>query len=184
MDAQNVFAILVGGALACFSLVMVGYSFLRGSETRETDANVETPEEDGVGIDAILDSIDTLELEYQLGNIPEDQYLQQMQSYRLQVAMSVKEQLERGDASPELLLEQEVLRARTEGVGSWQSCPQCDAPLPKSTETDAPLAICPHCNAALAPENSAFEPGNAALAPENPVSARDASGGAFPAQGE
>ena len=177
MDAQTVLAILVGGALACFSLVMVGYSFLRGNEPRETNANFETPEEDGVGIDAILDSIDTLELEYQLGNIPEDQYLQQLQSYRLQVAMAVKEQLERGDASPELLLEQEVLRARTEGVGSWQPCPQCDAPLPKSTETDAPLAICPHCNAALGP-------GNAALAPGNAVSAHDASGGAFPAQGQ
>ena len=31
MDGETIFAILVGAALACFSLVMVGYSFFRGT---------------------------------------------------------------------------------------------------------------------------------------------------------
>ncbi len=149
MEAQTVFAILVGVGLACFSLFMVGYSFFRGNEARRADTNTAAPEDDGVSVDAIFDSIDTLELEYQLGNVTEEQYEQQMQAYRLQVAMAVKAQLEQGDAPPELVLEQDVLRARGEGAGDWHSCPQCDAPLPKSTDGGGRVAACPHCNADL-----------------------------------
>ncbi len=149
MEAQTVFAILVGVGLACFSLVMVGYSFFRGNEARRTESITSVSEDDGVGLDAIMDAIDTLDLEYQLGNVTEEQYRQQMQSYRLQVAATVKEQLERGDASPELVLEQDVLRARGEGTGDRRSCPQCDAPLAKSTATDGRVTACPHCDAAL-----------------------------------
>ncbi len=171
MDVQTVFAILVGGALACFSLVMVGYSFFRGTEPRIGDAYpVSLPEEDGVGMDATIDSIDTLELEYQLGNVPEEQYHQQLQSYRLQLAIAVREQLERGDSSPELALEQEVLRVRAEGGGRWQSCPQCDAPLPVLSEVDSPFPNCPHCNAVLPVRNAA--------------SAQDAAAPGFQTQGQ
>ena len=159
MDAQTVFAILVGAALACFSLVMVGYSFFRGNEAREiepvTSARPSTGSGDGeVGVDAIIDSINTLDLEYQLGNVTDDQYQEQMTSYRLQVALAVKAELERGDASPELLLEQEILEARARGAEDWRSCPQCDAPLPAAADGDAPLVFCPHCNASLANGNS------------------------------
>ena len=150
MEAQTVFAILVGAALACFSLVMVGYSFFRGNEARDIEPASPPPEDDAVGVDAILDSINTLELEYQLGNVTEDQYREQMAAYRLQVALAVKAELERGDASPELLLEQEILAARANGASEWRSCPRCDAPLPATTDGDAPLAFCPHCNASLA----------------------------------
>lgn len=169
MEAQTVFAILVGAALACFSLVMVGYSFFRGNEAREIPPVASTSPstgsgDDEVGIDAILDSINTLDLEYQLGNVTDDQYREQMGSYRMQVAAAVKAQLERGDASPELLLEQEILEARGKGVGGWRSCPRCDAPLPAtptfsegkglSGDGDTPLALCPHCNASLPSNNS------------------------------
>ena len=165
MEAQTVFAILVGAALACFSLFMVGYSFFRGNDSRatqqvESDA-VSNPWDDEVGVDAILDSIDTLELEHQLGNVTNGQYREQMSSYRLQVALAVKAELERGNASPELLLEQEVLAARANGAGGWQSCPLCDAPLPvwfdnltMSLSNGAPLAFCPHCDASLENGNS------------------------------
>ena len=165
MDAQTVFAILVGVALACFSLVMVGYSFFRGNQARNIEPVDSIPEDDGVGIDSILDSIDTLELEYQLGNVTEDQYLQQRQSYRVQVAWAIKTRLERGDASPELVLEQEVIEARRGAVRGWQSCPQCDAPLPDSTDLDSPLVVCPHCNASLgdSPLEATQEPTGTAL---------------------
>ena len=176
MEAQTVFAILVGAALACFSLLMVGYSFFRGNETREIPPVASAPPEspfppekggaDEVGVDAILDSINTLDLEYQLGNVTDDQYREQMASYRMQVAVAVKSQLERGDASPELLLEQEILEARA--ADGWRSCPRCDAPLPVtpplssgkglSGDGDAPLAFCPHCNASLANDDSSSSP--------------------------
>ena len=170
MEAQTVFAILVGIALACFSLVIVGYSFFRGTDARRVETGAPAPDDDGVGLDAILDSIDTLELEYQLGNVTEEQYHQQLQSYRLQVAMMVKAQLERGDASRELVLEQEVLRARGTGTGGWRPCPQCDAPLPESTAAGGQVAACPHCDASLSDGRS--QP------------SRDARDTALPAQAE
>ena len=155
MDGQTVFVILVGAALASFSLVMVSYAFFRGNSPEdEGPVASEFPADVGVGLDAIYDSIDTLELEYQLGNVPEEQYRQQLDSYRIQVAVVVRAMLERGDAPPELLLEQEVLAARSEARRSssnssegetWRACPQCDAPIPPD---DVP---CPHCGAATFP---------------------------------
>ena len=170
MDIETIFAILVGAALACFSLVLVGYSFFRGNAAQKSESNGTVPEDDGIGMDAILDSIDTLELEYQLGNVTEDEYRQQLQSYRQQLARAVRAQLEQGDASPELVLEQEVLRARREGAAGWQSCPQCDAPLPKSAGLDVLVLVCPHCNAPLDNGHS--------------LPSQDAAGVALPAQAE
>lgn len=158
MEAQTVFAILVGAALACFSLVMVGYSFFRGNEARRTGPVTPALRDDEVGVDAILDSINTLDLEYQLGNVPEEQYRDQMASYRLQLALAVKAELECGDASPELLLEREILEARANGAEGWRSCPRCDAPLPAATGGDAPPAFCPHCDASLEIDGSAPSP--------------------------
>ena len=155
MDGQTIFAVLIGVALACFSLVMVGYAFFRGNGTTLAGADaVDAPADDGLGLDSILDSIDTLELEYQLGNVPEPQYQELLQSYRLQAAQAIKQLLERGIAPPELLLEQEVLAARSaihpnDGSREWSPCPQCDAPLPRSATGPADGSACPHCGAAL-----------------------------------
>ena len=152
MDGQTIFAILVGAALACFSLVMVGYAFFRGNAPEDESSVASVPPgDDSVGLDAIYDSIDTLELDYQLGNVPEEQYREQLQGYRVQAAVAVKAMLESGDAPPELLLEQEVLAARAsspldngrspEPGEAWTACPQCDAPIPPDG------APCPHCGA-------------------------------------
>ena len=159
MDGQTIFAIVVGAALAVFSLVMVGYAFFRGtSAEEEAPVPSDAPARDGVGLDAIYDSIETLELEFQLGNVTEEQYRQQLQGYRMQAALAVKALLESGEAPPELLLEQEVLAARSgmqahpsfdslpeSGMDGeeWRACPQCDAPIPQGG------APCPHCGAAV-----------------------------------
>ena len=171
MDGQTIFAILVGAALACFSLVMVGYSFFRDRDTKSvTTDNGFLSGDDSIGVDAILDSIDTLELEYQLGNIPEEQYLQQMRAYRLQAAVEVKGLLDRGEAPPELVLEQEVLKARSSVGESWRSCPRCDAPLPLAVDIDNGNATCPHCNAPLS--NWAAREGGAVSSSSNPRQAQ------------
>ena len=136
--------------MACFSLVMVGYSFFRGDGSSASTAvpddfmGSEEPDVVGVGLESIYDSIETLELEHQLGNVPDDEYREQLRTYRLEAAAIIRSQLESGRATPELLLEREVIAART-GVArlavteEWRSCPQCDAPVPLG---DAP---CPHC---------------------------------------
>lgn len=155
MDGQTIFAVLIGAALACFSLVMVGYAFFRGSGAAPGDfGGVDGSVDDAVGLDSIFDSIDTLDLEYQLGNVPEPQYRELLQSYRLQAAQAIKRLLENGIAPPELRLEQEVLAARWEihpgdGSGEWIPCPQCDAPLPQSAAGSTDGQTCPHCGAVL-----------------------------------
>ncbi len=174
MDGQTIFAVIVGFALAVFSLVMVGYAFFRGNaDDAEDYASVEYPGDDSVGLDSICDSIDTLELEYQLGNVPEEQYRQQLQSYRMQAAFAVKAILEWGDAPPELALEREVMTARSRMNGRdsddpraagkeeedsaladereerpWAGCPQCDAAPPIA---DTP---CPQCGATASADSS------------------------------
>ena len=185
MDGETIIAILVGAALACFSLLMVGYSFFRGDRHHASEAGrssaapepqlsepppAEGPDAIGVGLQSIYDSIDTLELEYQLGNLPEEQYRQQLQTYRLEAAAAIKSQLEHGTAPPELLLEQEVMAARAEirpdgpqhlqeqGDSSvlaveWQPCPQCDAPIPAALGLSN--GSCPHCGGHLS--ESGFE---------------------------
>ena len=163
MDGETIFAILVGLALAVFSLVMVSYSFFRGSSTNSGQAQSSLPpptSDDNVGLDSIYDSIETLELEYQLGNLPEEQYREQLRGYRLEAAEAIKSQLEQGAAPPELLLEQEVIAARAElrsaepaegtrpeTAEGWQACPQCDAPIPAALGQSG--GVCPHCGAYL-----------------------------------
>ena len=149
MDGQTTFAVLVGIALACFSLVMVGYSFFRGNESKpESSLQDSGNSDEGVGLDAIYDSIDTLELDHQLGNVPDQQYREQMRAYRLQAASIIQRQIEAGNAAPEILLEHEVLAARNHVRSAWKPCPQCDAPLPEPGDgsTDS---TCPHCGAPL-----------------------------------
>ena len=171
MDGQTIFAVLIGAALACFSLLMVGYAFFRGNEPAPRKS---TPPgataDDSVGLDSILDSIDTLELEHQLGNVPEDQYLELLQSYRIQAAQAIRSLLESDSAPPELLLEQEILTARSAIVADdssreWIACPQCDAPLPVASQEPPADATCPHCGVALT-VSPAEEPGNGVPQPE------------------
>ena len=153
MSGETIFAILVGVGLAAFSLVMVAYSFFRSSSTSSGRAHSTSPllaDDEGVGLDSIYDSIGTLELEYQLGNLPEHQYREQLQAYRVQAAAAIKMQLERGAAPPELLLEQEVIAARAEirsgeSAEGWRACRQCDAPLPAALGLSN--GACPHCGA-------------------------------------
>ena len=175
MDGETIFAILIGSALAVFSLVMVSYSFFRGSSTGSGEANgqpsaaVQSAGDDCVGLDSIYDSINTLDLEYQLGNLPEEQYWEQLQAYRLEAAAVIKAQLEQGEAPPELLLEQEVIAARAEIrsvqpaseaypelVEGWRACPQCYAPVPATLGQSG--GSCPHCGAHLSESGfSGFE---------------------------
>ena len=158
MEGETIIAVLLGAALAVFSLLMVGYSFFRGNETAAaSSAPTQTVGEDGVGLDSIYDSIDTLELEYQLGNLPEEQYREQLRAYRLEAAAAIREQMEGEAAPPDLLLEQEVIAARAEirspdSSAGWQACPQCDAPVP-ATLAQA-NGSCPHCGASVQKEST------------------------------
>jgi len=161
MDGETVVAIVFGAALAAFSLVMVGYSFVRGRDDSmpvpetvpKTVSKVPQIEPAlGPSIDSIYESIYTLELEYNLGNLPEQQFNEQFQAYRLQAAAALKEQLEKDKSSPLLLLEQEVMETRSamqDNLAFVPVCPDCSGTVPADAVT------CPHCGAELSPQRAA-----------------------------
>ena len=171
MDGEAVIAILLGAALAIFSLVIAGYPIVREAFFRPADRADDrddapsTPDGDdasGVGAESIYDAIETLELDYQLGNLPEAEYRRQLQAYRVEAAEVIRAQLEgmppdAGDdadaAGPESRLEREVMalrrpESRSDAPESLPSadaaaCPECDAPIPAGLR-----GPCPGCGAA------------------------------------
>ena len=117
MDSGALLSVIFGGLLALFSLAVVGYSFLRGTGTPDAAAPSDAagmPSADSgeLPLESLYDSLETLQLEYRLGNLPEAQYREQYESYRRQAAAIIKRQLESGAADPELRLEAEVLARR------------------------------------------------------------------------
>lgn len=117
MDSGALLSVILGGLLALFSLAVVGYSFLRGTGAPDAAAPSDaagTPaaESGELPLESLYDSLETLQLEYRLGNLPEAQYREQFESYRRQAAAIIKRQLESGAADPELRLEAEVLARR------------------------------------------------------------------------
>lgn len=158
MDSESVLAIVFGAALAVFSLGVVGYSFAKGREnfgfTLESDPQIlraESTHGNGPSIDAIYESIYTLELEYELGNLPEQQFQEQFQSYRMQAAVALKEQLDIGNADPLWLLEQQVIAARSEMRGNQllaSVCQDCSGPIAIGA------AACSNCGAKSAPQHT------------------------------
>lgn len=138
--------LLVGAALAVFSLAIVVYPFLRSRfGSRNGGARPETRTVP-TGLESIYDAIGTLQLEYQLGRIPEHLYQEQLQGYRVQAATTLR----RGMATPEgdidWLLEQEVLVARAalrSANGGPPPCPNC------RTLPGPGMAVCPECGARL-----------------------------------
>ena len=167
MDGEAVIAILLGAALAIFSLVIAGYPIVREAFFRPADradaGDVALPTPDvadaaGVGAESIYDAIETLELDYQLGNLPEAEYRRQLQAYRVEAAEVIRAQLERGPdagddadaAGPESRLEREVMALRRPdtpdplpSTDTTAACPECDAPIPAALR-----GPCPGCGAA------------------------------------
>ena len=109
-------------------------------------------------LDAIYDALRTLQLERELGNIPEGLYREQLAAYRLQAALLLREQ-DRGRAAEEnpedWALEEEirVARAGFYGLGRETApCPNCARPAP------AGAARCAECGVELARQPSEDQP--------------------------
>ena len=135
--------LIVGAVLALFSLAIVAYPFLksrlRAGEHHKSPANTgAAPPE----LEPVYDAIGTLQLEYQLGKIPENLYQEQLMGYRLQAASVLRQRFQENEGAPEWMLEQEVLVTRAalrEPKGGPRPCPNCRSLV------SAELAICPEC---------------------------------------
>ncbi len=149
MDAETALAISFGAVLAVFSIVLVGYAFVRGHQPGPAAGATAPPESDDQALGDIFDAIHTLELEYQLGRMPQEEFQVQFQAYRVRAATVLRDQLEAGRGDPAWVLEQEILLARDalRGTnGKTMHCPDCSAAVPGGTGN------CPHCGAELVPQ--------------------------------
>tara|TARA_B100000315_G_scaffold187800_1_gene177460 strand:+ start:4098 stop:4544 length:447 start_codon:yes stop_codon:yes gene_type:complete len=136
--------LVVGAALALFSVAIVAFPFLKSRlrtwvEGPTVAASPEAPE-----LESIYEAIRTLRLEHELGQVPEQLYREQLQGYRVQAATALRQRAREQDDDPEWSLEQEVLAARAalRGAGGVSTpCPSCGA---DSVPGDGG---CPECGA-------------------------------------
>jgi len=138
--------LIVGAVLALFSLAIVAYPFLKSRMRAQGSYGPAITGAAPPELEPVYDAISTLQLEYQLGKIPENLYREQLTGYRLQAASILRQRAQEREGAPEWVLEQEVLvsRAALRGtVGGPRPCPNCRSLV--SPE----LAACPECGANL-----------------------------------
>ena len=143
-------AIAIAGILGVLSIAVLVFPFLKYRSRGPAANSVPPLAFSGPELDAIYDAIRTLQLEHQLGNIPETAYREQLEGYRLQAAILLRQQSEDEEQSAHQALEQEVLAARAAINGSDNlagACPDCGATLL------APVQRCPQCHAELTPRS-------------------------------
>ncbi len=153
-------ALIIGTILALFSLGVAVYPFLRRRRVR---AGSSQADRDGLpvaaggevaagpdSVDSVYDAIRTLQLERELGNIPEGLYREQLDDYRRQAALALRQQAmaqvqapaeapdTEPDAEEDAALEEEIHLARA-GLGSASPEPE---PSPEPTpEPQSPPEI-------------------------------------------
>jgi hypothetical protein len=136
-------AIIIGAVLAILSIAVVVYPFLKSRQETRTDAAPATGDPEGPeleAIEAIYEAIRTLQLDHQLGKVPEGLYQEQLRAYRLQAAAVLKQQAETQARDADWTLEQEIRVARasiSHRNGDAPRCPNC------GTAVDASLGQCP-----------------------------------------
>lgn len=150
-------ALTIGVILALLGLAVAAYPFVRGRWLGPTARADDAPEPEDAGtsgdegryadaLDAIYQSIRTLQLERELGNVPEGLYREQLNAYRLQAAALLRDR-EQGQSGVEgEALEEEIRLARAglfRPAGRGTACPNCARPVPAGAEN------CPECGVAL-----------------------------------
>jgi hypothetical protein len=148
-------AIIIGTLLTVLSILVVVYPFFRtrwpGLDDTGAAGGAYGNAPDTLDLDAIYDSIRTLQLEHQLGNIPEGLYQEQLRGYRLQAAAALRDQAALEARDEDWTLEEEVRVARA-GLhrlnGATARCPNCGTPVVAGADQ------CGECNVSLSPNQS------------------------------
>ena len=139
-------ALIIGAALAVLSVAVIMYPFLKPRVRTGDHGGVSAVDPAATEVEPVYDAIRTLQLEYQLGKVPENLYLEQLAGYRLQAAGVLRQRAAQRTGYDEWLLEQKVLLARTAlraAADGPQKCPRCGATV------GASLAACAECGANL-----------------------------------
>ena len=159
-------AIFIGLALALLSIGIVIYPFLKFRRSRRVYLRAAPPAKPGPETDPTLESIQeairTLDLEFDLGSIPEGLYREQLNDYQAQISQITQRQSRVVHQSVGRVLEWHIalevhqlrrggLRRRRRARRTYrppppfQTCDGCGVPL------NPALTQCPVCSAALSP---------------------------------
>ena len=151
-------ALIIGAVFAVLSVIVVVYPFLqrkdRAPHEKNPGENVAGGGDEASGpapdlvtdeLDALLEAIRTLQLDHQLGKIPDGIYQEQLGSYRLRAAAALRRHVETRTGDPGRDLEREVWMVRLgiggeDGAVSVAPCPE----IPQDEEPTAPPARGPH----------------------------------------
>ena len=147
-------ALAIGAILALLAFAVaiypfIGRRFLAGEdrpEAEEVEGNSPETNERAYSaaeeLDSIYQAIRTLQLERQLGSVPEGLYREQLNAYRLQAAQILRASEESLNMNSDSALEEEIRLARA-GIfqpgGSEAVCPNCARPISKEGDS------CPEC---------------------------------------
>lgn len=144
--------LLVAAVLVILSVGVVAYPFLKNRFPATSNDEPPGRQPYSTEVDAALDAIRTLQLEHQLGNVPEELYREQLQAYRVQAASSLRQEMEGLGLEEDRELEQEVLMTRLAagGDGGRNLCFGCGRALGEDT------LVCGACGR----ETPSPEPGN------------------------
>ena len=125
-------AIVVAVGLSLFCLAIVVFPLVLARYGRRTAGTGAATSQDALEYQAIREAILTLRLDHDLGKIGPEQYQEQLQGYRLAAADALRRHSEAEEGAMEMLLEEEVLAARSSlgptgspagdsGGESWES---------------------------------------------------------------
>lgn len=131
--------LLIGGLLTLFCLAVVALPFLRRRGHHLGDDGADQ----AAAVHAwAVQELRTLEVERQVGEITQDEFLARREQLRLAAARALSEQAQSGSRRPvgDEALESEVLALRQDRARSPR-CPLCSAPVPADAKE------CPRCGA-------------------------------------
>ena len=118
-------AIIIGAVLCLFSIAVLLYPFFIAPRAGSAPGTLEGSDESPQELESVYQAIRTLQLEHELGRVPDGSYNDQLDAYRLEAAeilrsraliRSLGKDAERNPAvsgdSVEAALEREILQAR------------------------------------------------------------------------
>ena len=114
-------AIIIGAVLCLFSMAVLLYPFFKAPRAELARGTLEDNDEDPQELESVYQAIRTLQLEHQLGRVPDSSYEEQLDAYRLEAAETLRSLALKkdGDLDPgvseeseEAALEREILLAR------------------------------------------------------------------------
>ena len=92
---------LVAAVLVALSVGVVVYPFLARRLSSPPENSSDGTGQANVEVGDVMDAIRTLQLEYQLGKLPDELYQEQLRAYRLQAASILRRQVEGQTGDPE-----------------------------------------------------------------------------------